>query len=166
MYKKKLAGIVFVVAAVAVLSGAGTAGAAPKKIAVSQIAVPRRGPGGPGFHPAPPPPRPGRRGRPGSGFPSRAPPPRPGGPGGPGFRPAPRRLRTDTARPLRRPLQDTIVTVTATICSLWAAPCYCSERSSAARTDADFQRKSIVENAASAGGARKACGDLMQFSTL
>ncbi len=70
MYKKKLAGIVFVVAAVAVLSGAGTAGAAPKKIAVSQIAVPRRGPGGPGFHPAPPPPR-------------------PGGPGGPGFRPAP-----------------------------------------------------------------------------
>ena len=70
MYKKKLAGIVLVVAAVAVLSGAGTAGAAPKKIAVSQIAVPRRGPGGPGFHPAPPPPR-------------------PGGPGGPGFRPAP-----------------------------------------------------------------------------
>ena len=54
MYKKKLAGIVLVVAAVAVLSGAGTAGAAPKKIAVSQIAVPRRGPGGPGFHPAPP----------------------------------------------------------------------------------------------------------------
>uniref|UniRef100_UPI003AB41305 hypothetical protein n=1 Tax=Pyramidobacter piscolens TaxID=638849 RepID=UPI003AB41305 len=70
MYKKKLAGIVLVVAAVAVLSGAGTAGAAPKKIAVSQIAVPRRGLGGPGFHPAPPPPR-------------------PGGPGGPGFHPAP-----------------------------------------------------------------------------
>lgn len=61
MYKKKLAGIVFVVAAVAVLSGAGTAGAAPKKIAVSQIAVPRRGPGGPGFRPAPPPPPHGHR---------------------------------------------------------------------------------------------------------
>mgnify|MGYP000715999738 CR=1 FL=1 len=61
MYKKKLAGIVLVVAAVAVLSGAGTAGAAPKKIAVSQIAVPRRGPGGPGFHPAPPPPPHGHR---------------------------------------------------------------------------------------------------------
>ncbi|WP_418565448.1 hypothetical protein [Pyramidobacter piscolens] len=101
MYKKKLAGIVFVVAAVAVLSGAGTAGAAPKKIAVSQIAVPRRGPGGPGFRPAPPPPRPGGPGgpgfrpappppRPGSpGFHPAPPPPRPGGPGGPGFRPAP-----------------------------------------------------------------------------
>ena len=61
MYKKKLAGIVLVVAAVAVLSGAGTAGAAPKKIAVSQIAVPRRGPGGPGFPPAPPPPPHGHR---------------------------------------------------------------------------------------------------------
>lgn len=101
MYKKKLAGIVLVVAAVAVLSGAGTAGAAPKKIAVSQIAVPRRGPGGPGFRPAPPPPRPGGPGgpgfrpappppRPGSpGFHPAPPPPRPGGPGGPGFRPAP-----------------------------------------------------------------------------
>ncbi len=87
MYKKKLAGIVFVVAAVAVLSGAGTAGAAPKKIAVSQIAVPRRGPGGPGFHPAPPPPRPGGPG--GPGFRPAPPPPRPGGPGGPGFHPAP-----------------------------------------------------------------------------
>ena len=84
MYKKKLAGIVFVVAAVAVLSGAGTAGAAPKKIAVSQIAVPRRGPGGPGFRPAPPPPRPGS-----PGFHPAPPPPRPGGPSGPGFRPAP-----------------------------------------------------------------------------
>lgn len=87
MYKKKLAGIVLVVAAVAVLSGAGTAGAAPKKIAVSQIAVPRRGLGGPGFHPAPPPPRPGGPG--GPGFHPAPPPPRPGGPGGPGFRPAP-----------------------------------------------------------------------------
>ena len=87
MYKKKLAGIVFVVAAVAVLSGAGTAGAAPKKIAVSQIAVPRRGPGGPGFRPAPPPPRPGGPG--GPGFRPAPPPPRPGGPSGPGFRPAP-----------------------------------------------------------------------------
>ena len=87
MYKKKLAGIVLVVAAVAVLSGAGTAGAAPKKIAVSQIAVPRRGPGGPGFQPALPPPRPGGPGGPGSR--PAPPPPRPGGPGGPGFRPAP-----------------------------------------------------------------------------
>ena len=87
MYKKKLAGIVLVVAAVAVLSGAGTAGAAPKKIAVSQIAVPRRGLGGPGFHPAPPPPRPGGPG--GPGFHPAPPPPRPGGPGGPGFHPAP-----------------------------------------------------------------------------
>ena len=74
MHKKKLAGIVLVVAAVAVLNVAGTADAASKKVTVNQIAAPRGtpGPGGPS----------GPRFRP-------APPPRPGGPGGPGFRPAP-----------------------------------------------------------------------------
>ena len=87
MHKKKLAGIVLVVAAVAVLNVAGTADAASKKVTVNQIAALRGtpGPGGPRFRPAPPP-RPGGPG--GPGF-RPAPPPRPGGPGGPGFRPAP-----------------------------------------------------------------------------